>query len=65
MKAEKINESWPINSNSELNSPLTAALNEAFEAGTEAFTNQLALLSDQQYVHLLTLLDEYTSPLRT
>ena len=64
MKAEKINESCPIVSNNKYDPNLAASLNEAFEVGTEAFTNQLALLSDQQYVQLLTLLDEYTSPLR-
>ena len=65
MKAEQSTESTSIATNHSDNSHLAAALNEAFEGGTEAFTNQLELLSDQQYVQLLTLLDEYSSPLRT
>ena len=65
MKAEQSTESRSIATNHSDNSHLAAALNEAFEVGTEAFTNQLELLSDQQYVQLLTLLDEYSSPLRT
>ena len=65
MKAEQSTKSIGIATNHSDNSHLAAALNEAFEVGTEAFTNQLALLSDQQYVQLLTLLDEYSSPLRT
>ena len=65
MKAEQSTESNSIATNHSDNSHLAAALNEAFEVGTEAFTNQLELLSDQQYVQLLTLLDEYSSPLRT
>ena len=65
MKAEQSTESNSIATNHSDKSHLAAALNEAFEVGTEAFTNQLELLSDQQYVQLLTLLDEYSSPLRT
>ena len=65
MKAEQSTESKSIATNHSDNSHLAAALNEAFDVGTEAFTNQLELLSDQQYVQLLTLLDEYSSPLRT
>jgi hypothetical protein len=40
------------------------ALGEAFDAGVGMFEQQLVQLSDQQYVSLLTLLDEYSSPLR-
>jgi hypothetical protein len=65
MKAEQFTESNSIATNHSDKPHLAAALNEAFEVGTEAFTNQLELLSDQQYVQLLTLLDEYSSPLRT
>tara|TARA_B100000809_G_scaffold166063_1_gene163309 strand:- start:722 stop:916 length:195 start_codon:yes stop_codon:yes gene_type:complete len=39
------------------------ALNTAFLAGPAKFQQQLAHLSDQQYVSLLTLLDEYSAPL--
>ena len=35
------------------------ALGEAFDAGVGVFEQQLVQLSDQQYVRLLTLLDEY------
>ena len=65
MKTQQSTESISIATNHSDNSHLAAALNEAFELGAEAFTNQLALLSDQQYVQLLTLLDEHSSPLRT
>ncbi|MFT6694464.1 MAG: hypothetical protein ACJAY3_001355 [Neolewinella sp.] len=65
MKAEQSTESNSIATNHSDKPHLAAALNEVFEVGTEAFTNQLELLSDQQYVQLLTLLDEYSSPLRT
>ena len=65
MKAEQFTESKSIATNHSDKPHLAAALNEVFEVGTEAFTNQLELLSDQQYVQLLTLLDEYSSPLRT
>ena len=65
MKAEQFTESNSIATNHSDKPHLAAALNEVFEVGTEAFTNQLELLSDQQYVQLLTLLDEYSSPLRT
>ena len=41
------------------------ALGEAFDAGVGVFEQQLVQLSDQQYVRLLTLLDEYPAPLRT
>ena len=43
------------------------ALGEAFDAGVGVgvFEQQLVQLSDQQYVRLLTLLDEYSAPLRT
>jgi hypothetical protein len=65
MKAEQSTESNSIATNHSDKPHLAAALNEVFEVGTEAFTNQLELLSDQQYVQLLTLLDEHSSPLRT
>jgi hypothetical protein len=65
MKTQQSTESISIATNHSDNSHLAAALNEVFELGAEAFTNQLALLSDQQYVQLLTLLDEHSSPLRT
>jgi len=38
-------------------------LNTAFLAGPAEFQQQLTHLSDQQYVSLLTLLDEYFAPL--
>ncbi|MBT3620093.1 MAG: hypothetical protein HN523_06675 [Porticoccaceae bacterium] len=41
------------------------ALGEAFDAGVGVFEQQLVQLSDQQYVRLLTLLDEFSAPLRT
>ena len=44
------------------NTDLASALNSAFDLGLDNFKHQLSALSDQQYVHLLTLLDEY--PLR-
>ena len=53
-----------LQSNYSEDTNLAAALGNAFELGAEAFKEQLALLSDQQYVELLTLLDEYTGPLR-
>ena len=65
MKSGQSEKNIGIATNHSDNSQLSAALNEAFEVGTEAFTNQLELLSDQQYVQLLTSLDEYSSPLRT
>jgi hypothetical protein len=65
METQQYTESISIATNHSDNSHLAAALNEVFELGAEAFTNQLALLSDQQYVQLLTLLDEHSSPLRT
>ena len=65
MKSGQSQKNIGIATNHSDNSHLATALNEAFEVGTEAFTNQLELLSDQQYVQLLTLLDEYSSPLRT
>tara|TARA_B100000795_G_scaffold202925_1_gene156638 strand:+ start:244 stop:438 length:195 start_codon:yes stop_codon:yes gene_type:complete len=40
-----------------------SALNTAFLAGPAKFQQQLTHLSDQQYVRLLTLLDEYSAPL--
>ena len=40
------------------------ALGEAFDAGVGMFEQQLVQLSDQQYVSLLTLLDEYSASLR-
>tara|TARA_B100000787_G_scaffold109610_1_gene81582 strand:+ start:669 stop:827 length:159 start_codon:yes stop_codon:yes gene_type:complete len=36
-------------------------LSSAFLSGPGAFEKQLAEISDQQYVSLLTLLDEYSS----
>lgn len=39
------------------------ALNTAFLSGPAEFQQQLTHLSDQQYVSLLTLLDEYSAPL--
>ena len=41
------------------------ALGEAFDAGVGVFEQQLVQLSDQQYVRLLTLLDEHSATLRT
>ena len=38
-------------------------LNSAFLAGSGAFEKQLAKISDQQYVNLLTLLDDYPATL--
>ena len=38
-------------------------LNSAFLAGSGAFEKQLAKISDQQYVNLLTLLDDYPETL--
>ena len=38
-------------------------LNTAFLAGPGEFQQQLTHLSDQHYVNLLTLLDEYSAPL--
>jgi len=39
------------------------ALNTAFLSGPAEFEQQLTHLSDQQYVSLLTHLDEYSAPL--
>ena len=44
------------------NTDLASALNSSFDLGLDSFKHQLSLLSDLQYAHLLTLLDEY--PLR-
>ena len=41
------------------------ALGEAFDVDVGVFKQQLLQLSDQQYVRLLTMLDEYSAPLRT
>ena len=43
---------------------IALALSEAFDAGQDTFEQQLVQLSDQQYVSLLTLLDEYSATLR-
>ena len=48
---------------SQYNEASASALNAAFLAGPADFQNQLTHLSDQQYVSLLTLLDEYSAPL--
>jgi len=37
-------------------------LNAAFLSGPAKFQQQLTHLSDQQYVSLLTLIDEYSAP---
>lgn len=42
---------------------LALALNTAFLSGPAEFEQQLTHLSDQQYVSLLTHLDEYSAPL--
>jgi|TARA_B110000971_G_scaffold120174_1_gene122999 hypothetical protein len=65
MKSGQSEKNIGIATNHSDNSQLAAALDEAFELGAEVFVNQLASLSDQQYVQLLTLLDEHSSPLRT
>ncbi len=41
------------------NTDLASALNSSFDLGLGSFKHQLSLLSDLQYAHLLTLLDEY------
>ena len=41
------------------NTDLASALNSSFDLGLDSFKHQLSLLSDLQYTHLLTLLDEY------
>ena len=48
---------------SQYNEESASALNTAFLAGPANFQQQLTHLSDQQYVSLLTLLDEYFAPL--
>jgi len=40
-----------------------SVINASFLAGPAEFQQQLTHLSDQQYVRLLTLLDEYSAPL--
>jgi|TARA_B110000093_G_scaffold174362_1_gene207529 hypothetical protein len=43
---------------------IALALSEAFDAGQDKFEQQLVQLSDQQYVSLLTLLDECSATFR-
>ena len=42
--------------------PTDLDLMTAFDSGIRPFEGELEKLTDQQYVKLLTLLDEYSSP---
>ena len=60
-KTEGVNAETSVTSNFSEDSAL--ALNTAFLDAPAEFQQQLTHLSDQQYVSLLTLLDEYSAPL--
>jgi|TARA_B110000967_G_C18485992_1_gene364456 hypothetical protein len=60
-----IDDAGEMSSHSDQANDIAHALTESFDAGPDAFEQQLNQLSDLQYVRLLTLLDEYSAPLRT